>query len=592
MLGAHRIYASFKRAANGGANAIMREVQKMYFTDKKGKKIHPPIIPPILLGDQDEEARDFAADTVDYDREMDDAIKFYMQNERKGISATEIEDIQSDFLLYFISNSKKENDHTISMKVPNLYGYIQALLDTLDTKKPDELEEFQGKIKSIWGIAALNYVKNDRFYRSKEYITESGEATAENNYAGVLDLFLDDNPTPEAQSMSTSVEDSSFLEDLYTLAATQPNSASLTSILDKVFTEELSDVSPEFSSAQRKQLESFLAIAQHVGGAFSQRILQLRSYLAKGSLQDQIKALEMQIGKEHNRDKNSDKIPPMIEKLKMLTRTRDTNKARFLKKMDEIDKRKRRKCDIQYDKDAINTETLQAMLNVLERGGRVSGRDLSYLNPTKGPSNKTSSLPEKLKQIALSYRGDYALRVAEDAQGNGEVRFPIFRTAADMRNAMTKLFPTAASPAFLSVYYSLSKENPVKPKETSVAKPVELNSKTAKRIEAFLWSAGRNPKAAHIGSLQRILNEGGYRIVRANIYGDEDGFESFNDFDDDFEGFEETEPFADPGGRSSLRAGDRVHPCPTCGKENRLSAADVRRGYQCDQCADAEEGAF
>lgn len=52
--------------------------------------------------------------------------------------------------------------------------------------------------------------------------------------------------------------------------------------------------------------------------------------------------------------------------------------------------------------------------------------------------------------------------------------------------------------------------------------------------------------------------------------------------------------FADPGGRSALRAATsrnpRTLPCPTCKAPNRLTPADRRRGYQCDRCADAEEG--
>lgn len=48
--------------------------------------------------------------------------------------------------------------------------------------------------------------------------------------------------------------------------------------------------------------------------------------------------------------------------------------------------------------------------------------------------------------------------------------------------------------------------------------------------------------------------------------------------------------FRDPGGRSALRRGVRYYACPTCGKPNRLSAADVRHGYQCDECANREEG--
>lgn len=48
--------------------------------------------------------------------------------------------------------------------------------------------------------------------------------------------------------------------------------------------------------------------------------------------------------------------------------------------------------------------------------------------------------------------------------------------------------------------------------------------------------------------------------------------------------------FADPGGKSALRAGDRIYPCPTCKEPNRLSKADTRLGYQCDPCADRAEG--
>lgn len=51
-------------------------------------------------------------------------------------------------------------------------------------------------------------------------------------------------------------------------------------------------------------------------------------------------------------------------------------------------------------------------------------------------------------------------------------------------------------------------------------------------------------------------------------------------------------PFRDPGGRSALRAGIRRHPCPTCHTPNALTDADVKLGYQCDRCADAEEGYF
>jgi hypothetical protein len=52
--------------------------------------------------------------------------------------------------------------------------------------------------------------------------------------------------------------------------------------------------------------------------------------------------------------------------------------------------------------------------------------------------------------------------------------------------------------------------------------------------------------------------------------------------------------FAEPGGRSALRASSRRNPrnlpCPTCHAPNRLTPADKARGYQCNACADAAEG--
>ena len=52
--------------------------------------------------------------------------------------------------------------------------------------------------------------------------------------------------------------------------------------------------------------------------------------------------------------------------------------------------------------------------------------------------------------------------------------------------------------------------------------------------------------------------------------------------------------FQDPGGNSALRMetvdNPRNLPCPTCGEPDRLTPADVRRHYVCDQCADRAEG--
>jgi hypothetical protein len=56
------------------------------------------------------------------------------------------------------------------------------------------------------------------------------------------------------------------------------------------------------------------------------------------------------------------------------------------------------------------------------------------------------------------------------------------------------------------------------------------------------------------------------------------------------------EDFQDPGGNSALRKATKHNPrnlpCPTCGKPNRLTPADVRAGYQCDACADRAERGY
>jgi hypothetical protein len=47
--------------------------------------------------------------------------------------------------------------------------------------------------------------------------------------------------------------------------------------------------------------------------------------------------------------------------------------------------------------------------------------------------------------------------------------------------------------------------------------------------------------------------------------------------------------FADPGGRSALRAGARTEPCGSCGEPEKLTKEDIALGYQCDDCADRAE---
>ena len=50
--------------------------------------------------------------------------------------------------------------------------------------------------------------------------------------------------------------------------------------------------------------------------------------------------------------------------------------------------------------------------------------------------------------------------------------------------------------------------------------------------------------------------------------------------------------FARPGSalRAASKSNPRNLPCPTCRAPDRLTPADVRRGYQCDECADRAEG--
>ena len=61
----------------------------------------------------------------------------------------------------------------------------------------------------------------------------------------------------------------------------------------------------------------------------------------------------------------------------------------------------------------------------------------------------------------------------------------------------------------------------------------------------------------------------------------------YEDYDDDHS------EFADPHGRSALRAASKRNPrnlpCPTCDEPNRLTPADRAHGYQCDACADRDE---
>lgn len=79
-------------------------------------------------------------------------------------------------------------------------------------------------------------------------------------------------------------------------------------------------------------------------------------------------------------------------------------------------------------------------------------------------------------------------------------------------------------------------------------------------------------------------NEGGCGYDECPLYTDD----PIDDLDRDDE-----PAFADPGGRSALRAASKTNPrnlpCPTCHEPNRLTPADRAWGYQCDSCADSLE---
>jgi hypothetical protein len=95
-----------------------------------------------------------------------------------------------------------------------------------------------------------------------------------------------------------------------------------------------------------------------------------------------------------------------------------------------------------------------------------------------------------------------------------------------------------------------------------------------------------------------------YTVVPADAQDDgddgDDGDEQDEDDEDediDYGGYDDEDDrseFADPGGRSALRAATpdnpRNLPCPNCGEPDRLTPADKALGYQCDTCADRAEG--
>lgn len=76
---------------------------------------------------------------------------------------------------------------------------------------------------------------------------------------------------------------------------------------------------------------------------------------------------------------------------------------------------------------------------------------------------------------------------------------------------------------------------------------------------------------------------------------EDDDFDSEDNgpYEEEENEYEDEMDFADPGGRSALRAATeddpRIHPCPNCHAPDRLTKRDKSLGYQCDSCADAIE---
>ena len=56
----------------------------------------------------------------------------------------------------------------------------------------------------------------------------------------------------------------------------------------------------------------------------------------------------------------------------------------------------------------------------------------------------------------------------------------------------------------------------------------------------------------------------------------------------------EDERFARSGSalRAVTKSNPRIHECPTCHSPNKLTKRDISRGYQCDECADRQEGGY
>lgn len=104
-----------------------------------------------------------------------------------------------------------------------------------------------------------------------------------------------------------------------------------------------------------------------------------------------------------------------------------------------------------------------------------------------------------------------------------------------------------------------------------------------------ITSADADIAQRHLGRARPYLCDECYATALDDLRAEQSDYGHDDDFIDGV-------GFADPGGRSALRAATpdnpRIHPCPTCGAPERLTPLDVARGYQCDSCADAVERGY
>src|SRR3990167_519795 len=110
------------------------------------------------------------------------------------------------------------------------------------------------------------------------------------------------------------------------------------------------------------------------------------------------------------------------------------------------------------------------------------------------------------------------------------------------------------------------------------------------RVSVHISTQSNNRTICPVQSPHRGLHSIHRLISSLSPSGQENDMSKY--YDDD--GDDDTIHFADPCGRSALRAASKNNPrnlpCPACRRPNRLTPADAAAGYQCNSCADHDEG--